>query len=189
MKRFGLFAIIVLVGAIVGSLVLLPKKEVEKEEMQPRPEETTRETLKVSSPAFTEDGIIPAKYTCDGEDINPPLVIDGVETGSKSLVLIVDDPDAPAGTWTHWLVWNIDPGMTEILEDDVPEGAVVGKSDFGKAKYGGPCPPSGTHRYFFKVFALDILIDLPEGAIRRELEKAMKDHILAQGHVMAKYSK
>ena len=153
------------------------------------PEKKTTEMLKISTPAFMEGGIIPAKYTCDGKDVSPPLAIDGVGSSAKSLVLIVDDPDAPAGTWTHWLVWNIEPGVTDILEDSVPEGAVSGRNDFGKTKYGGPCPPLGIHRYFFKIFALDILIDLPEGTTRGKLEAAMKDHVVAQGHIMATYSK
>jgi len=145
--------------------------------------------IKITSPEFSHHGIIPPKYTCDGEDINPPLLIEEVPGEAKSLVLIVDDFDAPAGTWVHWLVWNINPKVREIAENSVPTDGVLGINDFGKLEYGGPCPPGGTHRYFFKIYALDTILDLPKGAKKDELEKAMANHILDRGELMAKYSR
>jgi Raf kinase inhibitor-like YbhB/YbcL family protein len=145
--------------------------------------------IKVSSSAFAEGQTIPRTFTCDADDINPPLTLSGVPAGAKSLVLIMDDPDAPRGTWTHWLVWNIDPATKEIREHSVPAGAAQGRNDFGKTPYGGPCPPSGVHRYFFKVYALNLALPLKEGASRKELEKAMHGHVIAEGQLMGKYSR
>ncbi len=146
-------------------------------------------TLTLSSPAFTPGGSIPAKYTCDGSDINPPLTIGDVPAGTKSLALIVDDPDAPAGTWVHWVVWNISPATKEIGENSAPAGALQGMTDFRRKAYGGPCPPSGTHRYFFKLYALDAAPSLDQGASKAALEKAMKGHILAQAELMGLYKR
>jgi len=144
--------------------------------------------LKVSSSAFREGGKIPKKYTCDSSNVSPPLRIENVPRAARSLVLIVDDPDAPGRTWVHWLLWNIDPKVSEIWADNVPQNAVEGTSDFGNAKYGGPCPPSGTHRYYFKVYALDITLYLPSSTKKAALEKAMAGHIVAQGSLMGTYS-
>src|SRR5438876_9788033 len=121
--------------------------------------------MKISSSAFQEGGNIPSKFTCDGTDANPPLRFEGAPAETKSLVLIVDDPDAPSGLFTHWLIWNISSQTTTIAEGSTPKG-VQGTNDFGKSGYGGPCPPSGTHRYYFKIFALDRELDLPFGAKR-----------------------
>ena len=109
--------------------------------------------FQITSPVFENNGFIPKKYTCDGADVNPQLLIANVPARTKSLSLIVDDPDAPAGTWVHWVVWNIDPQTLEIKEHSVPNGANQGLNDFSKHNYGGPCPPSGTHRYFFKLYS------------------------------------
>ena len=111
--------------------------------------------MQVISPDFSEGGNIPKHFTCDGQDISPTLKIEGVPQAAKSLVLIADDPDAPSGTFTHWLIWNLRPDVTEILATTPPAGAVQGVNDFGRNNYGGPCPPSGVHRYYFKLFALD----------------------------------
>ena len=143
----------------------------------------------LSSTAFQNNGSIPSKYTCDGSDINPPLVIENVPAGAKSLALIVDDPDAPMGTWVHWLVWNISPHTTGIKENDVPKGALSGLNDFKKQSYGGPCPPSGTHRYFFKLYALDSILSLSSGAKKADLEKAMKGHIISQSQIIGLYKR
>lgn len=150
---------------------------------------TSTNMLTIASLAFKNSEIIPKKYTCDGEDVNPPIMIENVSTNAKSLALIVDDPDAPVDTWNHWLVWNIDPATKEINEDSVPASATLGTNDFGKLEYGGPCPPSETHRYFFRVFALDTKLDLPQGAKRGQLETAIKNHIIDQGELMGKYSR
>ncbi len=146
-----------------------------------------KKMIKLTSPVFQSGESIPQKYTCDGENVNPPLLINGVGDQVKSLVLIVDDPDAPVGTWTHWLVWNIDPKTSEIKENSLPAGAVLGKTDFGDLNYGGPCPPSGTHRYFFRLYGLDTVLSLSQGAPREKLESAMSGHIIDQGELMGKY--
>jgi hypothetical protein len=143
--------------------------------------------LQIKSPAFQHSGAIPSKYTCDGADVSPPLAIADVPGKTRSLALIVDDPDAPAGTWVHWVVWNIAPGIREIPENSVPQGASQGTSDFGKQKYGGPCPPSGTHRYCFKLYALDVPLDLKPGATKGQVEEAMKGHVLAQSELVGLY--
>jgi Raf kinase inhibitor-like YbhB/YbcL family protein len=142
--------------------------------------------LRVTSSAFQSNTYIPAKYTCDSSDVNPPLGVDDIPEGTKSLVLIVDDPDAPAGTWDHWVVWNIPP-TGKIDENSVP--GVEGLNSFRKRSYGGPCPPYGTHRYFFKCYALDVQLSLPPNSRKRDVELAMKGHILAQGELMGLYKR
>lgn len=146
-------------------------------------------TFSIESTAFKDNTSIPKQYTCDGKDINPPLVIRNVPNGTRSLALIVDDPDAPVGVWVHWVLWNIDPGTTQIAENSVPAGAVQGKNDFRKTNYRGPCPPSGTHRYFFKLYALDTKLDLSSNAKKQDLEKAMKGHILGEAQTMGLYKR
>ncbi|RMG60990.1 MAG: YbhB/YbcL family Raf kinase inhibitor-like protein [Deltaproteobacteria bacterium] len=143
--------------------------------------------LKITSPAFGHMEMIPSRYTCDGEDVNPPLKIENPPEGTKSFALIVDDPDAPVGIWVHWVVWNIPGDVREIAEDSVPEGARQGRNDWGKNKYGGPCPPSGTHRYFFKLYALDTTLDLPEGSTKSDLERAISGHVLGKAELIGLY--
>ncbi|HEY6152716.1 MAG TPA: YbhB/YbcL family Raf kinase inhibitor-like protein [Candidatus Udaeobacter sp.] len=145
-------------------------------------------TIKITSSAFHEGGTIPAKFTCDGSDTSPPLQIVGVPSEAKSLVLIADDPDAPGGIFTHWLTWNIPPHTNSIPEGNAPEG-VQGANDFGKSGYRGPCPPPGTHRYSFKIFALDRELDLRAGAKRNQVDTAMKGHVIAQGELVGRYAK
>lgn len=142
--------------------------------------------IKISSPAFKNNAPIPKKYTCDGDDINPPLKLEGLPDEAKSIVLIVDDPDAPMGTWDHWIVWNIPP-MGEIAENAVP--GVEGMNDFQRQSYGGPCPPSGTHRYFFKVYALKEKLDLDTNSRKLNVEKAMEGKILAKGELIGLYNR
>ena len=148
--------------------------------------------LNVTSSAFNHEDMIPAKYTDDGQDISPQIAWTGAPDETKSFALIADDPDAPGKTWVHWVVWNIPAEVTSLDEDvpadqELPNGAQQGKTDFGRIGYGGPAPPSGTHRYYFKVYALDTTLDLPAGATKPDLEKAMDGHILAQGELMGKY--
>ncbi|MBN2542455.1 YbhB/YbcL family Raf kinase inhibitor-like protein [bacterium] len=150
--------------------------------------------IKVTSSAFEEGGMIPSKYTCDGEDISPPLAWSGIPEGTKSIALISDDPDAPAGTWVHWVLFNIPPDVTGLPENvpssvKLENGAVHGTNDFRRPGYGGPCPPGGTHRYFFKVYALDTILDLRPGAAKAELVNTMKGHILADGQLIGKYKR
>lgn len=142
----------------------------------------------VTSSAFKDGGDIPSKFSCDGANTSPPLQISEVPAGAKTLVLIVDDPDAPSGLFTHWMVWNLSPQTSTISEGSAPVG-VHGTNDFGKSGYGGPCPPSGTHRYYFRVFALDRKLDLARGAKRSQLDAAMKGHVIAQGELMGRYSR
>jgi len=148
--------------------------------------QTDYKVLNISSSAFQPGGDIPKKYTCEGENISPPLHIGGTPEKAKSLALIVDDPDAPGGTFVHWIAWNI-PIMHHIDEEELPGDQ--GVNDFGEMGYGGPCPPSGTHRYYFKVYALDDLLDLDEGSTKQALESAMDGHILAFGELMGRYRK
>jgi Raf kinase inhibitor-like YbhB/YbcL family protein len=144
--------------------------------------------MKITSSAFQQGANIPSKFSCDGPNTSPPLQISDVPGEAKSVVLIVDDPDAPSGLFTHWAVWNISPQTSTIAEGSTPKG-VHGTNDFGKSGYGGPCPPSGAHRYYFKIFALDRELDLPVGAKRSQLDAAMKGHVIAQGELMGRYAK
>ena len=141
--------------------------------------------LSVMSPTFENNQLIPAKYTCDGDDVNPPLAIDGIPEGTKTLAVIVDDPDAPMGTWDHWIVWNIPATASKIAENTVP--GTEGMNDSRRRSYGGPCPPSGTHRYFFKVYALDVKLDLSPTSRKSDVEKAMQGHVLAKGELVGLY--
>ena len=146
--------------------------------------------MKIESPKFKYGANIPSKYTCDGEDINPPLTITDIPSNAKSLALIMDDPDATRGkTWDHWLLWNLPADRTlHIEEGKTPPGAITGSNSWPKAAYGGPCPPA-EHRYFFKLYALDTMLDLPSGSIKSALLKAMEGHILTEAELMGKYSR
>jgi Raf kinase inhibitor-like YbhB/YbcL family protein len=149
-------------------------------------------SMELKSQAFQSGELIPAKYTCDGPDISPPLSWSDPPAGTKSFALISDDPDAPVGTWVHWVIWNI-PVSARSLEENLPKkeslpnGAKQGTTDFRRIGYGGPCPPSGTHRYFFKLYALDTTLNLPATTTKKDLEKAMQGRILAQAELIGKY--
>jgi len=145
------------------------------------------ETLTVSSPGFSQGEAIPARHTCDGNDTSPAIVIDGVPPATRSLALVMDDPDAPMGTWVHWVVWNIPPQTREIPEHSLPPQASQGKNDWHRNTYGGPCPPSGTHRYFFRAYALDTVLKLGNSTTKADLERAMQGHVLAKGELMGTY--
>ena len=143
--------------------------------------------MKLESPEFENNGFIPKKFTCDGEDVNPGLIIEDIPEGTKRLALIVEDPDAPMGTWVHWIVFNIH--VTDIIEENSVPGT-QGTNDFRKLEYGGPCPPSGTHRYFFKLYALDEkLHNIEEGCKKKELEEDMEGHILATAELVGLYER
>ena len=144
--------------------------------------------MRVTSPAFAEGSAIPSKYTCDGQDLIPPLAFEDVPPNAKALALIVDDPDAPGGTFDHWLVWNIAPDVRSIEEGRAPKG-VAGKNSARKTSWMGPCPPDREHRYFFKLFALDAQIELSEGATKPQLENAMKGHVIEQSQLMGRYDR
>ncbi|MCS7337824.1 MAG: YbhB/YbcL family Raf kinase inhibitor-like protein [Verrucomicrobiae bacterium] len=151
--------------------------------------------IQVTSPAFQDGKPIPSKYTCDGEDVSPPLNWTNVPPEAKSLVLISDDPDAPVGTWVHWVLYDLPPTTAGLSEgvpksSELPNGAKQGINDFRRIGYGGPCPPPGKpHRYYFKLYALDTMLGLKPGATKAEVEKAMKGHILAQGQLMGTYQR
>jgi hypothetical protein len=144
--------------------------------------------MKITSPAFDHEDMIPTKYGCRGDDVSPPLRFEDVPSGARSLALVMDDPDAPVGTWDHWLWWDLDPSTTTIGEDRTAEtlGAVPGKNSWGRNDYGGPCPPSGTHRYLFKLYALDAKVGLRAGADKAALERAMAGHIVAEAVLVGK---
>ena len=141
--------------------------------------------MHITSSAFEHNERIPAKYTCNGQNINPSLRIEDIPPGTQSMAIIVDDPDAPGKTFLHWLIWDIEP-TNEIAENTAP--GTQGRTDFGKPAYGGPCPPSGTHRYFFRVYALGTSLGLPEGSSRADLEQAMKGHVLAEAEIIGLYA-
>lgn len=145
--------------------------------------------MTLTSAVFQHNGSIPAKYTCDGENVSPPLSITGAPSGTQSFVLIVDDPDAPRGDWVHWTVWNIPPNTSNIGEASVPPGALEGMTDFNTSGYGGPCPPSGTHRYQFKLYALDTSLTLDPSARKSDIERAMEGHVLRQTLLVGLYAR
>lgn len=146
--------------------------------------------MKIISPAFGHNQEVPSIYTCDGENVNPPVTFSDIPKEAKSLVLIVDDPDAVSKKpWIHWVVFNIDPTTLEIAENSVPSGAIEGITDFGKPGWGGPCPPSGAHRYFFKLYALDTTLHLLDGAKKEEVEEAMNNHILSSAELIGVYKR
>lgn len=145
--------------------------------------------MKITSTAFENNGNIPSKYTCDGEGINPPLSFVEIPPAAQSLVLISDDPDAPGGTFVHWTVWNIDPKTMEIAENSVPSDAIQGITSYGKEGYGSPCPPSGVHRYYFKLYALDTKLELPPTSKEEDIKKAMTGHIIDQAEIVGLYTR
>ncbi|AMV36185.1 YbhB/YbcL family Raf kinase inhibitor-like protein [Planctomyces sp. SH-PL62] len=163
------------------------------------PEEPNMNTIRLQSPAFADGGAIPKVHTCDGEDVSPPLEWSGVPDAAKSLALVVEDPDAPRGTWTHWVIFDVPAGVRGFGEG-VPahervtvaaggETALQGRNDFKKTGYGGPCPPSGTHRYIFRLFALDAELGLGPEATRQDVLRSIKGHILAEGELTGRYSR
>jgi len=161
----------------------------------PSPEEGGPEmTMELTSTAFAQGEPIPRKYTCDGEDISPPLRWSDPPQGTQSFALIADDPDAPMGTWVHWVLYNL-PAEARTLPEGIPAQAELpgggqhGQNSWRRLDYGGPCPPSGTHRYFFKLYALDTALDLDPGASKEQLLKAMEGHILAHAELMGTYAR
>lgn len=144
-------------------------------------------SIVLKSPAFVEGDMIPARYTCDGRDIIPPLEFENIPPEAKSLVIVLDDPDSPTGVWDHWVIFNVTP-VSSIDEAQEPQG-VQGGNSWGRMGYGGPCPGRGQHRYVFRVYALDTELPLASGAVRSEIDKAMQGHVLAQGELMGRYER
>jgi Raf kinase inhibitor-like YbhB/YbcL family protein len=174
--KWWIVVLLVMLGSMLSTGTL--GKEVRK-----------MEKLTVTSAAFAEGAAIASKYTCDGDDVNPPLAIGAAPAGTRSLALIMDDPDAPVGIWVHWVAWDIPAQTREIPENGIPAGAKQGRNDWKRNDYGGPCPPSGTHRYYFKLYALDTTLTLEPSATKADLERAMKGHVLAAGQLMGTYKR
>lgn len=145
--------------------------------------------MKIRSDAFENNQDMPSTYTCDGENISPALKFSEIPPNTKSLVLIVDDPDAPGKTWVHWTVYNIDPKIKEISENSIPSSGIEGRTDFGTTGYGGPCPPSGKHRYFFKLYALDDFLNITDLPTKEIIEETMRGHILEKAELIGLYSR
>jgi len=188
MRNSVIFVILIVVGFLVLLFLNLNKKEapVSQDDKVPVKKGSN---MKISSTAFNHNEKIPSKYTCDGENVSPPLQFLDVPENAKSLALIVDDPDAPSKTWVHWVIYNINPDVSEVEEDSVPEGGIEVVTDFGKPGYGGPCPPPGVHRYFFKLYALDSSLDFPQNTTKQMVEEKMKDHIIDQAELIGLYSR
>ena len=170
------------------------KEKVQINITQEKKEKEVNMQFKLTSPAFEEEGMIPKKYTCDADDISPPLTWESVPEGTKSLAIICDDPDAPMGTWAHWVLFNLPPDTKELIENvsatEILEyGAMQGTNDFGNIGYGGPCPPGGTHRYFFKLYALDTMLNLEAGIEKADLLNAMEGHIIFETQLMGRYTR
>ena len=151
-------------------------------------------SISITSNAFSEGGMIPAEYTCDGKDISPQISWSGIPKNTRSIVLIADDPDAPAGTWVHWVVYNIPPerkvfGKGIQPRESLDDGTMQGKNDFGRIGYGGPCPPGGTHRYYFRIYALKEKPDVKPGLTKKQIMEKIKDLIVSEGHLMGKYGR
>jgi hypothetical protein len=177
--------------------VLVPACANRQPITQPSPTNTPKEEkaeMKLTSTAFTEGQPIPPTYTCDGVNVSPPLEWSGIPKTAKTVAIICDDPDAPGGTWVHWVVYNLPADNIGLVENlpatpDLKAGGFQGQTDFGKIGYGGPCPPSGTHRYFFKIYALDVELPLKAGATKAEVMTAMEGHIVLQGQLMGTYTR
>ncbi len=185
MRKSLFFLITILIGITVSACaknVVTPSAAVESPTPIIMP-------LTLTSPAFINGAVIPLKYTCDGEDINPALVISNAPSGIRSFALIVDDPDAPSGDWLHWMMWNISATTTKIAENSVPEGAILGQNDFGRTAWGGPCPPSGIHHYQFKLYALDAKFNLRVDAGKGDLEVEIEKHLIEEARLVGTYER
>jgi len=176
----------------MGLLLFLVFGKTDRSRSQPNlpvKDQISNSKMKLTSPAFQNRNQIPTQYTCDGQNINPPLLINEVPEDTQSLALIIDDPDAPAGDWVHWLIWNINPKLKMIAEGQVPKGSVQGLNDFGQNNYGGPCPPSGEHHYQFKLYALDTVLNLSPLSSKGDLLEAIKGHLLDQALLVGRYKR
>ncbi len=179
-----IFILVIILAVLVG--IALFSGIADKEPI------SNMENIILKSSAFEHEGNIPSKYACDGENIIPPLQIGELPEGTKSLALVVDDPDATGGgTFDHWILWNISPETKGIREGEIPSGSVGGENGFGNEEYGGPCPPKGSepHRYMFKLYAIDSELGLEPGSSKKELEKAIKGHVLGEGLLMGRYGR
>jgi Raf kinase inhibitor-like YbhB/YbcL family protein len=195
-KRIIFFYLISILLAVTAASCTSSAATPESPATKETPEKEATMSLEITSDAFTNGQSIPAKYSCVGKNISPALMWNEPPEGTQSFALIVDDPDAPMGTWVHWVLFNI-PADTRLLQEDLPvtgknadpNGISVGKNSSGKTSYDGPCPPSGTHRYYFKLYALDTMLNVLPGATKDEVLKEMDGHILEQGEMMGTFSK
>ncbi len=192
MKKNLLITILIFIILVIMGVIYFDKRQTEDLIINV-PEEAAKTSaatmnMKLSSPAFGQNQTIPAKYTCDGDNISPPLEISGVPERAKSLVLIVDDPDAPSGDWVHWLIWNIATDTASLPEGGpLPEGAVEGTTSFGNPGYGGPCPPSGTHHYYFRLYAIGGDLYLDPSATKKDLEGAIENMVIEKTELVGLY--
>jgi len=177
MKKTIIILVIAIISITIILFTLLSPKDIE-----------ITSNMILTSPAFNNNERIPEKFTCDGQDINPQLDVVEVPVGTKSFALIMDDPDAPIGDWVHWIMYNI-PIISQIPENSVPQGAIQGSNSWNRNSYGGPCPGSGTHRYMFKLYALDTDLDLKQNIKKQDIEIAMQNHILDQTVLTGTYSR
>jgi Raf kinase inhibitor-like YbhB/YbcL family protein len=189
MKRIIMVVVAVLVTATAGWFIRQSIRSRGPITVPVNPTISKQNPMEITSTAFGPNQPIPQKYSCDGDGVNPPLEFKNIPDGIKSLALIVDDPDAPMGTWTHWTLWNMNFTTTSIGENSVPPEVVQGKTSSGQNNYGAPCPPSGQHRYFFKLFALDTMLSIPTHSTVDELQKAMEGHIVDQAELMGTYGR
>ncbi|MBI5765615.1 YbhB/YbcL family Raf kinase inhibitor-like protein [Candidatus Falkowbacteria bacterium] len=185
MKKNTVILIIIALAVIAGIFFIFQRSANHKNLIQ----NFKLGNMKLTSPAFEPNQSLPKPYTCGGKNVNPPLIISGVPDGAKSLALIVDDPDSPSGDFSHWLVWNISPDTREIAENSVPNGAAVGLNDFGRSTYDGPCPPSGVHRYNFKLYALSDNLVLDENTNKNKFKEALNDRVLEQAVLTGLYKR
>lgn len=174
---------------ILCVFLLLMLSGCKKVDASPSMEGTVEMTIQITSSAFNEGDKIPRLFTCDDKNVSPPLDWTGVPSNAESLVIIMDDPDAPAGDWVHWVLYDLKPDL-KGLKQGMTENGIAGQNDFRRTGYGGPCPPKGsTHRYYIKIYAVDAKLGLQEGASRTQVEKLMKGHILAQGQLVGRYGR
>jgi len=187
MKKIFLTVAILIIGVWYISIPFVgPNKYVPS--VTPTPKHVAQ-SMKLTSSAFANEEKISVIYTCDGQKIHPPFSISGIPDGTKSLAMIVDDPDAPAGTFTHWIIWNIDPTAVDITAGQVPQRSIEGINSAGSTGYVPPCPPSGSHRYFFTLFAVDTTIGLDGKSKKADLENAMKGHIIEQTNLIGTFGR
>jgi Raf kinase inhibitor-like YbhB/YbcL family protein len=191
MKKLLVIFIILVILAVGGFFIYKYSGQTKTTFSEPEANNQTNTTtaMTISSPAFLDGQSIPKQYTCDGDGINPPLEFSGVPAEAKSLALLLEDPDAPGGTWIHWLMWNISPSTNQIAENSVPQEATQGQGSSGQNVYGAPCPPSGIHHYIFTVYALSSELSLPSYSTSTNLQSAMQDHIISQAQLTGLYGR
>jgi len=188
MNRKLTFSIIFLTIILILAATIMHKGFGAKNNYETNLKISKEANMKITS-VFEHNTNIPSIYTCDGDDLAPELTITEVPDGTKELVLIVDDPDAPIGTFVHWVLYNIPPTTTKIDNRNLPKGAKQGHTDFGRNSWGGPCPPSGVHRYFFKLYAIDKTLEFKEGVKKRQIENEIEEHIIEKAELIGLYKR